>query len=628
MASDSGADGASKTARKEIDLSVEAGAQRRGVASLGPLLAWAVIFADVGTSIYYVPGILYGQVGGLAPAFVLITTVAFVLVAFEHLEVAHRYPKGGGGVAAAVEAFGARAGVVSGALMVSAYLIAIAITVVTAMHYLAALKPPWPHNVQVFSIGAVVFVGFASWIGIRGIARLTLVASVAALAAHVALLAAVVARLRPTDWAELFGNVANLRKMGWSDIGSGMAAAWLAYSGLESLGQAAPALREPRTRTIRITTILLVGSVLVTVPVFTAVTVEAAVAKQIAPNGALLAAVALDYGGRELQLAVGITGAVLLLLAAKVAFLGCYNVFTAIGEHGYLPAAIAGAHVREEAPRGAALVVTLAALVLIVATHGDPAVLAQLFAFGLLGSYTITSVSLDVLRWRERRFGPMLVLGMVATVAVAVPWVISWFTKWQAAAYGTAATVILLLVALVTHRGWIRSGRFGFLTAAAAEQSAADLSTAVEVLTLGEAVALRHAYPSTTLIALRTANPALCREAALRARGVGESSVLIIYVDEIPGLLFPPQRGPSLEALRVLQATVQELRREGMDAVPVWRLAHDAGASIAEAAEELGVRCVFIGTTQRNAVWHFLQGSVLKELIAELPDEVHVVICE
>ena len=30
----------------------------------------------------------------------------------------------------------------------------------------------------------------------------------------------------------------------------------------------------------------------------------------------------------------------------------------------------------------------------------------------------------------------------------------------------------MLIVGLVTHRGWIRSGRFGYLTAAAAEESA------------------------------------------------------------------------------------------------------------------------------------------------------------
>jgi hypothetical protein len=45
--------------------------QRHDISRLGPLLCWAVVFADVGTSIYYVPGILYGNVGNLAGFFVI-----------------------------------------------------------------------------------------------------------------------------------------------------------------------------------------------------------------------------------------------------------------------------------------------------------------------------------------------------------------------------------------------------------------------------------------------------------------------------------------------------------------------------------------------------------------------------
>jgi amino acid transporter/nucleotide-binding universal stress UspA family protein len=622
----SGLDGPSRRAAKEIDLAAEAG--RKGVASLGPVLAWAFAFADLGTSIYYVPGILFGQVGSLAPVFVLITTVAFVLVAAEHLEVAHRYPGGGGGVAAAGEAFGPRVAVLSGALMVSAYFIAIALTVVTAGHYLATLHPPWPFGVRLFSIAAVLFIGFASWIGVRGVAQLTLIAAVAALAVHVALLSAVVVRFHPADWADLFTNVAKLQHLRWTETATGFAGAWLAFSGLESLSQIAPALREPRQKVIRVATILLVASVLITVPVLTAVAVEAATSHHIGAQGALLAAVARDFGGAHLALAVVVTGVLLLLLAAKVAFLGCYNVFQAIGELGYLPAAVAKSHSNEEAPRGAVLAVTAGALALVLGTDGNPRMLAQLFAFGLLGSYTITSASLAVMRWRERRRGAGFVFGIIATLALALPWVTSWLTKLTATAYGAGVTALLLAVGLVTRRGWIRSGRFGFLTAAAAEQSAADLSTAVEVLTLEEAVALKQSYASSTLLALSTANPPLCREAARRARGMGDTALYVICVDEVPGFLFPPRRGPSPEALRVLQSAVQELRSAGMDAVPLWRLAHDAGASIAEAAEELGASCVFIGTTQRSSVWHFLQGSVLKRLMAALPDSIHVVICQ
>ena len=38
--------------------------------SLGPFLCWAVVFADIGTSVYYVPGILHGQFGSRSAIFV------------------------------------------------------------------------------------------------------------------------------------------------------------------------------------------------------------------------------------------------------------------------------------------------------------------------------------------------------------------------------------------------------------------------------------------------------------------------------------------------------------------------------------------------------------------------------
>ena len=90
--------------------------------------------------------------------------------------------------------------------------------------------------------------------------------------------------------------------------------------------------------------------------------------------------------------------------------------------------------------------------------------------------------------------------------ALLVPWVTSWFTKPVATLYGVAVSGVQLAVAFVTHRGWIRSGRFGYLRAASAEQAAARGPATNDVVTLAEAVSLRATYPSTTLVALRGPN--------------------------------------------------------------------------------------------------------------------------
>lgn len=45
---------------------------RPGASQLGPILCWAVVFADIGTSDYCVPGILSGNVGSLDGFFVFL----------------------------------------------------------------------------------------------------------------------------------------------------------------------------------------------------------------------------------------------------------------------------------------------------------------------------------------------------------------------------------------------------------------------------------------------------------------------------------------------------------------------------------------------------------------------------
>ena len=81
---------------------------------LGPLLCWAVVFADIGTSVYYVPGILYQTVGPLAGFFVFLTMTVFVLLTLKYAEVTYRFPQGGGVVTVAAQAINHWVGALGG----------------------------------------------------------------------------------------------------------------------------------------------------------------------------------------------------------------------------------------------------------------------------------------------------------------------------------------------------------------------------------------------------------------------------------------------------------------------------------------------------------------------------------
>src|ERR687886_47458 len=111
------------------------GVEEHAVHQLGPLLCWAVVFADIGTSIYYVPGILYGTVGLHAALFVGMIAIAFVLLAIKYAEVTVRYPEGGGVVTVGTRAMHPFVGLLGGMFILVDYFLTAALSAVSAIGY-------------------------------------------------------------------------------------------------------------------------------------------------------------------------------------------------------------------------------------------------------------------------------------------------------------------------------------------------------------------------------------------------------------------------------------------------------------------------------------------------------------
>src|ERR1700694_210044 len=122
------------------DQAKEKGQSQRGT-QLGPILCWAVVFADIGTSVYYVPGILYGNVGSLAGFFVFLTMSVFVLLTLKYAEVTHRFPQGGGVVTVAAQAINQWFGALGGMFILVDYFLTAAISCLSGMLYLSVVVP-------------------------------------------------------------------------------------------------------------------------------------------------------------------------------------------------------------------------------------------------------------------------------------------------------------------------------------------------------------------------------------------------------------------------------------------------------------------------------------------------------
>src|SRR5256884_6678375 len=175
-------------APQEASLQIRGKEQRHAGIRLGPLLCWAVVFADIGTSIYYVPGILYGNFGTLAGFFVMLTMSVFVLLTLKYVEVTHRFPQGGGVVTVAAQAINHWVGALGGMFILVDYFLTAAISCLSGMLYLSVVVPAIGPFALEITIGVLVLLGILNWVGVSESARVSLVGAVIAFCSDVAIL--------------------------------------------------------------------------------------------------------------------------------------------------------------------------------------------------------------------------------------------------------------------------------------------------------------------------------------------------------------------------------------------------------------------------------------------------------
>jgi amino acid transporter len=597
---------------------------------LGPLLCWAVVFADIGTSVYYVPGILYDHpgIGSLAGTFVTLVAVAGILLAIKYADITSRYTEGGGVVTVATRAFGPLVGCLGGMLITVDYFLTSSISSMSGLRYLESVVSL--HGLAVpLACVALVLLGLLNWVGIKESASVTMAMALVGFATQLAVVLITAAGMSSADWAVIRHNMVAVGTLRPGHVLTGFAAAWLAFSGLETMSQLSPAMREPRTRVAKVTMALVLGSILVTSPLLTAFTTSLLKLKMAAMprSDSFISALGGAFGGAGLKIAVVISASTLLVFAANTAIIGCYHVFLALTRQGFLPAAFATRGRRFGTPHLAIIIATVIPITVLLATRGNIDILGDMYAFGLLGAFTLSSAGLDRVRWIERQRGVGFVVGIFTTLLVFTAWVVNLYAKHLATLFGGGVVAVGMLLALGVQRGWFaRFKEIGFVTEEAAEAAAAELPAATQFVTLAEALDLQASYPAHTMVCLRGMNPRLLAEASARARGLGDSAVYVLFVDEVPGLFYPPKAGPSEEAIEVLRDACVALEGEKVTAIPIWRMAHDAGASIANAADKLGVNAVFVGTTQRTAIWHLLRGNVLKGLVRRLKETTRLTI--
>src|SRR3984893_18711745 len=373
---------------------------------LGPLLCWAVVFADIGTSVYYTPGILYGTVGSLAGFFVLLTMSVFVLLTLKYAEVTHRFPQGGGVVTVAAQAINHWVGALGGMFILVDYFLTAAISCLAGMLYLSVVVPAIGPFALEMSIGVLLLLGLLNWFGVSESAKVSLVGALIAFLSDIALLVTVFTHLSFSQFLALFPSMFAHQKLTLPALLVGFAGSFLAFSGLESISQLSPVMKTPRKKVAGMALLLVVVTIGLTSPLLT-VFATLLLPSQVVADPVLSAQVISLLGGHwgsiVLQTEVAISASALLIFAGNTAIIGTYHVFLALSRMEFFPQFIQQRNTLRGTPHFSILLAVAIPIVVLIAAQGHITVLGDLYAFGLLVAFTLTCVGLDIVRHRERR---------------------------------------------------------------------------------------------------------------------------------------------------------------------------------------------------------------------------------
>jgi len=373
---------------------------------LGPLLCWAVVFADIGTSVYYVPGILYGTVGSLAGFFVFLTMSVFVLLTLKYAEVTQRFPQGGGVVTVAAQAINRWVGALGGMFILVDYFLTAAISCLSGMIYLSVVVPAIGPVVLEITIVVLILLGILNWVGISESAKVSLVGAVIAFASDIAILITVFSHISFSFFLSLFPKMFENHVLGPTTILVGFAGSFLAFSGLESISQLSPVMKTPRKKVAGMALLLVVLTIGLTSPLLTMFSTLLLSGHQVTDpylSGQVISLLGGKYGGFILQTEVAISASALLVFAGNTAIIGAYHVFMALSRMEFFPSFILRRNKLRGTPHYSIAFATGIPIVVLIAVRGNINILGDMYAFGLLGAFSLTCLGLDIVRRRERK---------------------------------------------------------------------------------------------------------------------------------------------------------------------------------------------------------------------------------
>ena len=554
--------------------------------------ASALLYGDWGTSKAYVLGIAFALAGHASWFFLGLMSLLTAMIGICYLVICRVSPDGGG-VYSSVKSRSKSVAVVGALLLIADYVITASLSALDAFHYFHLPHP------ELWAVAAILIIALINWFGPGRSGDIAIVIGVAASACVCVLFLFTVPSLQHVELALPQGN--------WFTNWATFVGIVLALSGVEAVANMTGVMVEPVEKTskkamwpvlleVSIVTFLL-GLAMNAIPGLTGHTED------------MLRVLGDHYIGQWFGHIISFVFGFLLLSATNTAIGAFVSIQFLMAKDKELPESFADLN-RYGMPWLALLVAAAVPALVLVLEH-DVVRLAALYAIGVIGAITLnlsaTATNSHIELKKSERFllmaGSVILFFIELTIA---------YEKRQALLFATSVVGVGLILRFAAKK----------FAPAAVEY----VVPSIEVLTVAEAREIAPLYRSSSLVAIRSLNPYLLNEAALRVKALGENSIYISYVEEAPVAPGLTELEPSKESLELLGQAMHEMEKKGINGIPIWQVGDSAGKLISMAARELEVSTVMIGTTKRSGLIRLLRGDVLRTLARFLPQECHLAI--